>query len=539
MSNCATTRVYADAVTAADPVAATAHELVAGLGLRPWGQVAASVYETGRLVAVAPWLTGHHRRIAFLLRSQRPDGAWGPPEGYALVPTLSATDALLAALADGRAGTKLLAPVARGLGALVGTLLPTDARTLPDTPALDLIVPALVDTINDRLARLEPATAARLPRPPLPLPGGLNRDRLRAVRSAVAAGATLPPKLAHFYEILDAVPADAGPTLTAVGASPAATAAWLTVAGPAAGPSAHAFLRVLIRDGGGPVPCPAPITVFERAWVLSGLSRAGFTIDPPAAVLESLTAATAGQGIATGDGLPTDADTTSVSLGALARLGRPADPASLWAYETADGFCTWPGEDGFSVTTNAHVLDAFGQHLSRHPDADARYHRAVDRLSTVLTGRQRADGAWQDRWHASPYYATACCVLALAEFGRGAAAAEAVDRAAGWVLNSQRADGSWGRWNGTAEETAYALQVLLTVPTTVPRVDDAVARGHAYLHESAAREHPPLWYGKELYCPTVIVRASVLAACRLAGIRASSVDRSVVDCGYQSTKTAT
>ncbi|MEU7778662.1 prenyltransferase/squalene oxidase repeat-containing protein [Micromonospora parva] len=533
------TRVFVDAAAAADPVADAARELIAGLGLRPWGQVAASVYETGRLVAVAPWLTGHHQRIAFLVRSQRPDGAWGPPEGYALAPTLSATDALLAALADGRTGTELLAPVAGGLGALADMLLRADARTLPDTPALDLIVPALVDTINDRLAGLERAVADRLPRPPLPLPAGLHRDRLRAVRSAVAAGATLPPKVAHFYELLDAVPADAGPTLTAVGASPAATAAWLTAVGPAAGPAAHAFLRTLIRDGGGPVPCPAPITVFERAWVLSGLRRAGIAVNPPASVLESLTAATAGQGIATGDGLPTDADTTSVSLDALARLGHPADPASLWAYETADGFCTWPGEDGFSVTTNAHVLDAFGQHLTRHPGADARYRRAVDRLSGVLAGHQRADGAWQDRWHASPYYATACCVLALAEFGRGAAAAEAVDRAAGWVLNSQRPDGSWGRWDGTAEETAYALQVLLAVPTTVPRVDDAVARAHAYLHESATRDHRPLWYGKELYCPTVIVRAAVLAACRLATDRVSGVDRSVVDCGYQATKTTT
>ncbi|GLZ62783.1 MULTISPECIES: prenyltransferase/squalene oxidase repeat-containing protein [Micromonospora] len=533
------TRVFVDAATAADPVADAARELIAGLGLRPWGQVAASVYETGRLVAVAPWLTGHHQRIAFLVRSQRPDGAWGPPEGYALAPTLSATDALLAALADGRTGADLLAPVAGGLGALADMLLRADARTLPDTPALDLIVPALVDTINDRLAGLERAVADRLPRPPLPLPIGLHRDRLRAVRSAVAAGATLPPKVAHFYELLDAVPPDAGATLTAVGASPAATAAWLTAVGPAAGPAAHAFLRTLIRDGGGPVPCPAPITVFERAWVLSGLRRAGIAVNPPASVLESLTAATTGQGIATGDGLPTDADTTSVSLDALARLGHPADPASLWAYETADGFCTWPGEDGFSVTTNAHVLDAFGQHLTRHPGADARYRRAVDRLSAVLAGHQRADGAWQDRWHASPYYATACCVLALAEFGRGAAAAEAVDRAAGWVLNSQRPDGSWGRWDGTAEETAYALQVLLTVPTTVPRVDDAVARGHAYLHESATRDHRPLWYGKELYCPTVIVRAAVLAACRLATDRASGVDRSVVDCGYQATKTTT
>ena len=367
------TRVLADAATSAAavattaPVADAARELIAGLGLRPWGQVAASVYETGRLVAVAPWLTGHDQRIAFLLRSQRPDGAWGPPEGYALVPTLSAIDALLAALADGRAGTELLAPVARGLGALVGTLLPSDARTLPDTPALDLIVPALVDTINDRLAGLERATAARLPRPPLPLPTGLTRDRLRAVRSAVAAGMTLPPKLAHFYEILDAVPTDAGPTLTAVGASPAATAAWLTAAGPAAGPAAHAFLRALIQDGGGPVPCPAPITVFERAWVLSGLHRAGITINPPAC-------------------RPGEPDRCHRPAGHRHRR-RPADrrrhhrgdprrvgparpsggPGQPVGVRDGDGFCTWPGEDGFSVTTNAHVLDAFGQHLTPAP----------------------------------------------------------------------------------------------------------------------------------------------------------------------------
>ncbi|RLP89168.1 prenyltransferase/squalene oxidase repeat-containing protein [Micromonospora sp. CV4] len=532
-------RVLAGPVTGGDPATDSARELIAGLVLRPWGQVAPSVYETGRLVADAPWLTGHRQRIGFLLRRQRPDGAWGPPEGYALVPTLSATDALLAALAESPAGTELLAPVARGLRALTGTLLAIDARELPDTPALDLIVPALVDSINNRLAGLGQETADRLPRPPLGLPAGLEPGRLRAVRAAVAAGAALPPKLAHFYEVLDAAPADAGPTLTAVGASPAATAAWLTTAGPDAGPTAHDFLRDLIRDGGGPVPCPAPITVFERAWVLSGLRRAGIAVNPPSALLKSLAGATGTEGIATGDGLPTDADTTSVALDALARLGRPADPGSLWAYETTDGFCTWPGEDGFSVTTNAHVLDAFGQHVARHPDADGRYHRAVERLSVVLPGHQRADGGWQDRWHASPYYATACCVLALAEFGRGAAAAEAVDRAALWVLDSQRADGSWGRWAGTAEETAYALQILFAAPTAGPRVDDAVARGHAHLHESAGREHPPLWYGKELYCPTAIVRSAVLAACRLAAARTPGVDRSVADCGYQATKTTT
>jgi halimadienyl-diphosphate synthase len=58
----------------ADPAAVEARELIAGLALRPWGQVAASVYETGRLVADAPWLPGHEQRITFLLGAQRADG---------------------------------------------------------------------------------------------------------------------------------------------------------------------------------------------------------------------------------------------------------------------------------------------------------------------------------------------------------------------------------------------------------------------------------------------------------------------------------
>ncbi len=74
-------------------VASAADELVRGLMLQPWGQVSPSVYETGRLVTLAPWLVGHRDRVAYLIGTQRPDGAWGALDGYALVPTLSATEA--------------------------------------------------------------------------------------------------------------------------------------------------------------------------------------------------------------------------------------------------------------------------------------------------------------------------------------------------------------------------------------------------------------------------------------------------------------
>ena len=76
-----------------DPEPASAvGELVAGLTLQPDGRTSASLYETARLVSLAPWLPRHAERIRYLLAGQRPDGGWGGPEGYALVPTLSAVE---------------------------------------------------------------------------------------------------------------------------------------------------------------------------------------------------------------------------------------------------------------------------------------------------------------------------------------------------------------------------------------------------------------------------------------------------------------
>nr|BFE77696.1 hypothetical protein GCM10020093_002970 [Planobispora longispora] len=136
------------------------------------------------------------------------------------------------------------------------------------------------------------------------------------------------------------------------------------------------------------------------------------------------------------------------------------------------------------------------------------------RLAAWIRDRQEADGSWRDRWHVSPYYATACCAIALHEFG-GEESADAVDRAAAWVLGGQRPDGSWGRWEGTAEETAYALQTLL-LTGSARRDREAVGRGYRRLLEIRDRDAPPLWVDKDLYLPVVIVRAAVLGALHLA-----------------------
>ena len=96
-------------------VPAAVDDLVASMLAQPWGQVSTSIYETGRLVVFAPGLAGQAERLDHLVDTQGRDGSWGAPDGYALGPTLSATDALLCALERDR---EAVARTAAGRAAL-------------------------------------------------------------------------------------------------------------------------------------------------------------------------------------------------------------------------------------------------------------------------------------------------------------------------------------------------------------------------------------------------------------------------------------
>jgi halimadienyl-diphosphate synthase len=513
-----------------------AGDLITGLVVAPWGQVSPSVYETARLVALAPWLTAHRKRVEYLISAQRADGGWGAPGGYALVPTLSAAEAILALLerpddggVDGSLLTLLTRAADRALGILFGMLAELDGDAIPDTPAADLITTSLVDSINLRLQHLRDSSS-----PPFAVwagdrqvqpPEGMDGTRLAMARNMLDGGAQPPEKLLHALEAFGGAargahlirPTDMG----TVGASPAATAAWIDPHGSMARfGRARRYLETVVHQHDGPVPCGIPITVFERGWVLAILAEAGLVRNVPAEVVVSLETAREPGGTPAGEGLPKDADTTSVALYALGLLGSAYPPDSLWDYDAGTHFCTWRGEDGFSVTVNAHVLDAFGQYVSCHPHALPRYPVTVKRLTRFLLEQQRADGGWLDRWHASPYYAAVCCALALDRYG-GMRARGAVRGVVEWVLATQRVDGSWGRWEGTAEETAYAMQILLL---TRPGKDDhdartAAALGRSYLLRSIKTlDSPQLWHDKDLYQPVSIVRAAVVAALHLSDL---------------------
>jgi hypothetical protein len=309
----------------------------------------------------------------------------------------------------------------------------------------------------------------------------------------------------------------------AVGCSPAATAAWVAAGGasaPAPGPRTDAplgYLRALQARAGGPVPGISPMIVFERAWVVTALADAGMAALVPPELADWLRAALGADGAPAAAGLPADADDTAAVLHALALLGERPDADSLWGFHNGEYFHCFLGESTPSVSANAHVLTALRDCGPGRDAADAeRLRAATDRLSRWLTDCQGTDGSWIDKWHASPFYATVCCVAALHGIpGTQSAVARAVD----WVLRRQRANGSWGVWRETAEETAYSLRILLRSPELSDArgpVRAAIVRGRGYLASVAGSgDYPPLWHDKDLYAPVAVIKAEALAALTL------------------------
>ncbi|HEY2764639.1 MAG TPA: prenyltransferase/squalene oxidase repeat-containing protein [Pseudonocardiaceae bacterium] len=503
--------------------------LVAGIWSDPYEAVSPSVYETARLVTLVPWLTGHSQRVRFLLERQHPDGTWGAAGGYCLVPTLSATEALLTCLrrkqngdAEAAGHGDLVRATDRGLRALFGRLGRSPQILLPDTIAAEIVIPALVARINAHLDSLgsQPVTGLDVwgGTGRLLLPHGVDPDLLSRLRHAVDQGQVPPPKLLHSLEVLG--PAARGapfvaPVLGAVGCSPAATAAWLTHR--TAHPSFD-YLHTVQHRGGGPVPGITPITFFEWAWVLTALTTAGCPVRIPEGLVSSLHSAFDESGIPAAPGLPPDSDDTAAALCVLAELGSPRSPDCLFAYQLDTHFSCFPGERTPSISTNAHVLQAFGTCLGHEADGRARREAAITTISQWIRDRQDNTGSWTDKWHASAYYATVCCATALHRYDRDASAI-AVHRAVSWLLESQHEDGSWGRWGGTDEETAYAVQTLVHTHADRPNIaaEQATARGYEFLRRrTPPREYPPLWHDKDLYAPIRVIQAEIVAARQLA-----------------------
>ncbi|GLW33545.1 hypothetical protein Areg01_64830 [Actinoplanes regularis] len=470
-----------------------------------------SWYDTARVLSL--WsrrphgLSGRLRDAAAgaLTAGQNTDGSWGYPHA-AVTYRLASTMAVVAALSE----LGLTAPAARGLEFLARHVDQFAPERQPDTVAVELIQPDLLESlVAGGAAALAPA---------------LNQQRawlvrLHELRRRAVAGEKLPLPIWHSLEVLG--PAAIGlPELSsgAMTCSPAATAALLAWS-PEPPAEAVAFLTAEASRYGGGWPPVAPVQFFEGAWVVGAMAQGEAPIEPglAARVREWLASSLRPEGAIPGHGLPPDADDTARVLYALRHLGATPDVSLLDRYRQEDRYTTFSVERTASISTNAHVLRTVRGDEQRSAAARA-----------YLLSTQNEDGFWSDKWHASPYYATSASVLALA----GDPAAEGrVRRAAAWLADSQRPDGSWGVWHGTYEETAYAVRALLVAGT--PETDDVLRRGAAHLAEGVraglpAEGRAPLWHGKELYEPWRIASGyifSAVHACARAGLLDTSADQ--------------
>ncbi|HEY9674818.1 MAG TPA: prenyltransferase/squalene oxidase repeat-containing protein [Waterburya sp.] len=349
-----------------------------------------------------------------------------------------------------------------------------------------------------------------------------DRRRLTRLRAAVRQRKPLPIQALYSLEVLGSAldyVHDVHDVNGLFGGSPAATIAMLTHSSTYQRRS-RAFISEMATRLGGALSVATQLDTFERSWLIYNLIQAGVSVpvDLARAAAQYLTACLGSRGASFTPGQMPDADNSAVVLFVLNALGYPIEPTCLLTYEDETCFRCYDGERNPSVSTNAHILEAFGNYMVRSRLSVPQYQQAIAKISTYLLSVQRQDGSWFDKWHASPYYATACSVLALQRFGLGDTAA-ALKRAIAWVLRTQRDDGSWGFWCGTIEETAYALQILLLAGRTDNPVAtrQVVRRGERFLtqHLDAPPSdavHMQLWHGKELYAPRRIVRAAALSA---------------------------
>jgi halimadienyl-diphosphate synthase len=207
-----------------------------------------------------------------------------------------------------------------------------------------------------------------------------------------------------------------------------------------------------------------------------------------------------------------DLDTTSMVARVLSWAGVAWDIEILKSFEEADHFRCYGYERNPSVSSHVHLVEAL-----RHAPPSAERERMLVKARGFLARTRVAGTFWFDKWHASPYYTTGHAVVALE---RDPAL---VDGAVRWIVETQRADGSWGHYGaGTAEETAYCVQALAEHRRRGGAVDaDVLARGVASLERSPeriGRRYTPLWIGKTLYTPPVVVHAAVLGALALAEV---------------------
>ena len=304
-----------------------------------------------------------------------------------------------------------------------------------------------------------------------------------------------------------------------LGNSPAATAFYIISSqrnGEAANPAAWDYLDSVSKKF-TPTNYLYPFRNFENLWVLNNFTiNDDFRSSPrewlPESFLDQMERLVEADGVSLDDefGIP-DADCTSVAYYLLGLAGRYPDPSSLVKYEVPGErfFRTYYFERNLSISTNIHALEAL-RVMPHYPYREA----VIQELEDMLLANRRFKLFWTDKWHASPYYATAYALISLLN-GNPVSRAVCIETIE-WLTHAQRPNGAWGFFNkGTVEETAYALLALQKAYSRGLCAADVLQRGVEYLNLHLAKMDPKsdyeeLWLGKCLYAPYDVIHSAVL-----------------------------
>jgi halimadienyl-diphosphate synthase len=446
--------------------------------------------------------------IEWLCENQLPDGSWGAGQAYyyhdRVICTLSAMIALTKCgrrQSDKRAIEKGLLALedittnaTKGLSAALKGL----------TIGFEMIVPTLVIEAESLgiikqqkeriLGRISQQRAQKLSR----LQGKMINRHLTIAFSSEMVGIDNQ----HMLDIENLQEQNGS-----VGCSPSATA-YFALQVKREDQKAMEYLYRSRRENGG-APNVAPFDVFEISWTLWNLS-----LIPSLHVSEKIRSHLdflsdtwrTGRGIGFASEYSVrDSDVTSLVFDTLARFGRVKDIESVLNYEEAEWFRCYELESNPSVSANIHVIGAL------RAAGFEQSHPSVQKAIRFLKQIKAENPFWEDKWHYSPFYATAHAVIVSAGYVDNLVK-ESVD----WLVSSQNQDGSWGAYLPTCEETAYVIQALWSWNQKAGKIPTEILRkGGQWLTENQNAACPPLWIGKCLYNPVFVLQSAIISAIAL------------------------
>ena len=446
--------------------------------------------------------------LEWLSSNQLSDGSWGAAESYyypdRVISTLSA---MIALTYRGRRQSDKR-QIEKGLGALEQI---TENATKGLATALkgptvgfEMIVPTLIEQaeslgiIKQQKERILGKISKQRSQKLSLIKGKMINRHITVAFSAEMAG-TDGQKMLD----IDNLQEENG----SVGCSPAATAYFaLQVKREEA--TAMKYLYASRCENGG-VPNVAPFDIFEIAWTLWNLSQIpGYRglkekVQHHVNFLSEVWDKNNGAGFSSEYSV-NDSDETAVVFDTLSRYGIEKNVGNILAYEENDHFRCFEFESDPSISANIHILGALRQ---------AGFNKENPSITKILNFLQKekfSEGYWDDKWHISPYYSTSHAIIACAGYAN-----ELVQDAINWILKTQKKDGSWGIFDSTAEETAYALQALWMWSQNSQQIPkEALYKGKTWL-ENNQDEYPPLWIGKCLYSPRLVIKSAILSALTL------------------------